>query len=85
MVRELRTLAAEQVLVVLRPDRVDRVGKCVGGAHCIQKQHTAREGEEDAFSQTHPAPADLKEKLARARSQPQSRQYMVRFLADALG
>jgi hypothetical protein len=34
MVRELRTLAAEQVLVVLRLDRVDRVGKCVGGAHC---------------------------------------------------
>jgi uncharacterized protein (DUF433 family) len=33
----------------------------------------AREHEEDAFSETHPAPAELKEKLARARRQPQSR------------
>jgi hypothetical protein len=32
-----------------------------------------REREEDAFAETHPVRADLKEKLARARSQPQSR------------
>lgn len=32
-----------------------------------------REREENAFSETHPAPADLKEKLDRARRQPQSR------------
>lgn len=33
----------------------------------------AREREEDAFSETHPAPAEVREKLARARRQPQSR------------
>ena len=33
----------------------------------------AREREEDAFSETHTAPDDLKERLTRARSQPQSR------------
>jgi hypothetical protein len=32
-----------------------------------------REREEDAFAETHSVRADLKEKLARARSQPQSR------------
>jgi uncharacterized protein (DUF433 family) len=32
-----------------------------------------REREEDAFSDTHPAPAEVREKLARARRQPQSR------------
>ena len=31
-----------------------------------------REREENAFSETHPAPVDLKEKLDRARRQPQS-------------
>ncbi|MBI4485240.1 MAG: hypothetical protein HY655_04445 [Acidobacteria bacterium] len=32
-----------------------------------------REREEDACSEAHPVPVDLKDKLARARRQPQSR------------
>ena len=32
-----------------------------------------REREENTFSETHPAPADLKDKLARARGQLHSR------------
>jgi len=38
----------------------------------VDEDVAAREREEDAFNETHPAPADLKEKLAGARSQPQS-------------
>ena len=39
----------------------------------IDEDIATREREENAFSETHPAPADLKEKLDRARRQPQSR------------
>ena len=39
----------------------------------VDEDLAARELEEDAFGETHPAPAALKEKLARARRQPQSR------------
>jgi len=39
----------------------------------VDEDVAVREREEDAFSQTHRAPADLKDKLGRARSQPQSR------------
>ena len=37
----------------------------------VDEDLAAREREEDAFSETHPAPADLKEKLERARRQRQ--------------
>ena len=39
----------------------------------VDEDVAAREREEDAFSETHPPPADLKEKLTRARRQPQAR------------
>jgi uncharacterized protein (DUF433 family) len=39
----------------------------------VDEDIATREREENAFSETHPAPADLKEKLDRARRQPQSR------------
>jgi len=39
----------------------------------VDEDLAAREREEGAFSETHPAPPDLKEKLARARRQLQSR------------
>ena len=39
----------------------------------VDAELAAREREEDAFSERHPAPAELKEKLARARRQPQLR------------
>jgi uncharacterized protein (DUF433 family) len=39
----------------------------------VDEDIATREREESAFSETHPAPADLKEKLDRARRQPQSR------------
>ena len=38
----------------------------------VDEDIATREREENAFSETHPAPADLKEKLDRARRQPQS-------------
>jgi len=39
----------------------------------VDEDIATREREENAFTETHPAPADLKEKLDRARRQPQSR------------
>ena len=39
----------------------------------VDEDIATREREENAFSETHPAPVDLKEKLDRARRQPQSR------------
>ena len=39
----------------------------------VDEDLSVREREEDAFTATHRAPADLKDKLDRARSQPQSR------------
>jgi hypothetical protein len=39
----------------------------------VDEDIATREREENAFSETHPAPADLKQKLDRARRQPQSR------------
>jgi len=39
----------------------------------VDEDLAARERVEDTFSETHPAPADLKEKLERARRQLQSR------------
>lgn len=39
----------------------------------VDEDVATREREQNAFSETHPAPADLKEKLDRARRQPQSR------------
>lgn len=39
----------------------------------VDEDLAVRDREEDAFSETHRAPADLKEKLDRSRSQPQSR------------
>lgn len=40
----------------------------------VDEDLAARERDEDAFSATHPsAPAEVREKLARARRQPQSR------------
>jgi uncharacterized protein (DUF433 family) len=39
----------------------------------VDEDLATREREEDAFSDKHPAPADLKEKVTRARRQPQSR------------
>lgn len=38
----------------------------------VDEDVAARKREEDAFSETHPAPGDLKEKLERARRQLQS-------------
>jgi uncharacterized protein (DUF433 family) len=45
----------------------------LGNRSEVDADLTAREREENAFSDTRPAPAELKEKLARARRQPQSR------------
>ena len=45
----------------------------LGNRSEVDADLAAREREENAFSDTHPAPAELKEKLARARRQPQSR------------
>jgi uncharacterized protein (DUF433 family) len=39
----------------------------------VDEDIATREREENSLSETHPAPADLKEKLDRARRQPQSR------------
>jgi uncharacterized protein (DUF433 family) len=39
----------------------------LGHRHEVGEELAAREGVEDTFSETHPAPADLKEKLERAR------------------
>ena len=39
----------------------------------VDENLATREREENAFSETHPAPADLKEKLARGRGQLRSR------------
>jgi uncharacterized protein (DUF433 family) len=39
----------------------------------VDQDLAAREREEDVFGDAHPVPVDLKEKLARARRQPQSR------------
>lgn len=39
----------------------------------VDEDLAARERKEDAFSETHAAPADLKQKVARARRQTQSR------------
>jgi uncharacterized protein (DUF433 family) len=39
----------------------------------VEADIAAREPSEDVFSETHPAPAELKEKLDRARRQLQSR------------
>jgi len=38
----------------------------------VDNDIAARERIEDAFSETHPAPSELKEKLERARRQPQA-------------
>ena len=45
----------------------------LGNRSEVDVDFAAREREENAFSDTDPAPAELKEKLARARRQPQSR------------
>jgi uncharacterized protein (DUF433 family) len=45
----------------------------LGHRHEVGEELAAREGVEDTVSETHPAPADLKEKLARARRQLPSR------------
>ena len=42
----------------------------LGHRHEVDEDLAARERVEDTFSETHPAPADLKEKLERARRQP---------------
>ena len=39
----------------------------------VDQDLAAREHDEDTFSEAHPNPVDLKDKLARARRQPQSR------------
>jgi uncharacterized protein (DUF433 family) len=39
----------------------------------VDQDLSARERDEDAFSDSHPAPAEVTGKLARARRQPQSR------------
>ena len=39
----------------------------LGHRHEVDEDLAARERVEDTFSETHPAPADLKEKLERAR------------------
>jgi uncharacterized protein (DUF433 family) len=39
----------------------------------VDEDLAAREREEEAFSEAHPAPTELKEKLARPRRQPQAR------------
>ena len=45
----------------------------LGHRHEVDEDLAARERVEDTFSETHPAPADLKEKLERARRQLPSR------------
>jgi hypothetical protein len=44
----------------------------VGHRSEVDDDLAARNREEDAFSETHPAPGDLKQKLERARRQRQS-------------
>jgi uncharacterized protein (DUF433 family) len=41
----------------------------------VDNDMAARERVEDAFSEEHPAPSDLKEKLARERGQSQTQQH----------
>jgi hypothetical protein len=45
----------------------------VGHRAEVDEDIATRERDENAFNETNPAPVDLKEKLDRARRQPQSR------------